>query len=127
MGVGRPQDILEAIARGIDLFDCVLPTRNGRNAMAFTDAGTLRLQESEICRGSSGRWKKVAPARLVAESRGYLRHLSMADEMLGAILLTAHNVTYYQRLMAGGPRGDPGDRFIGVQSEENSGMDGPNK
>jgi queuine tRNA-ribosyltransferase len=99
MGVGRPQDILEAIRRGIDLFDCVLPTRNGRNAMAFTDQGTIRLRNQrystdprpldENCRCPACR-----------HSRGYLRHLFMVNEMLGPILLTAHNLTYYQRLLA---------------------------
>jgi queuine tRNA-ribosyltransferase len=99
MGVGRPQDILEAIARGIDLFDCVLPTRNGRNAMAFTDKGTLRLRNLKFI-DDSRPLDEGCPCPACRRSRGYLRHLFMADEMLGPILLTAHNVTYYQRLMA---------------------------
>ena len=100
MGVGRPLDLLESIARGIDLFDCVMPTRNGRNALAFTDEGTLRLRNARHERD---------PAPLEAgcsclacqHSRGYLRHLFMAGEMLGPILLSIHNLTYYQRLMQG--------------------------
>jgi len=99
MGVGRPQDILEAIARGIDLFDCVLPTRNGRNAMAFTDKGALRLRNLKYM-DDPRPLEEGCPCPACRRSRGYLRHLFMADEMLGPILLTAHNVTYYQRLMA---------------------------
>jgi queuine tRNA-ribosyltransferase len=99
MGVGRPQDILEAIARGIDLFDCVLPTRNGRNAMAFTDQGTLRLRNLKYANDPRP-LEEGCPCPACRRSRGYLRHLFMADEMLGPILLTAHNVTYYGRLMS---------------------------
>ncbi len=100
MGVGRPQDLLEAIAHGVDMFDCVLPTRNGRNAMAFTDSGTLRLRNLRHER--DGRpLEEHCPCAACRHSRGYLRHLFMAGEMLGPILLTVHNLTYYQRLMAG--------------------------
>jgi len=99
MGVGRPQDIVEAIARGIDLFDCVLPTRNGRNAMAFTDEGTLRLRNAQYER--DGRPLEAGcPCPACTHSRGYLRHLFMVGEMLGPILLSIHNLTYYQRLVA---------------------------
>src|SRR6478752_3679079 len=99
MGVGRPQDIVEAIGRGIDLFDCVLPTRNGRNAMAFTDQGTLRLRNLQYER--DGRpLEPGCPCPACRHSRGYLRHLFMVGEMLGPILLSIHNLTYYQRLVA---------------------------
>lgn len=98
MGVGRPEDLLNGIARGIDMFDCVMPTRNGRNAMAFTDSGPIKLRNrqhqtdlSPIQPGMSG-WSGEV-------SRGYLRHLFMAGEMLGPILVSWHNVAYYQRLM----------------------------
>jgi len=111
MGVGRPQDILEATARGIDLFDCVLPTRNGRNAMAFTDQGTLRLRNLKYIDDPRPLEEGCAcPA--CRRSRGYLRHLFMADEMLGPILLTAHNVTYYQRLMAEARAAVSENRFL---------------
>jgi queuine tRNA-ribosyltransferase len=100
MGVGRPQDLLEAIRRGIDLFDCVMPTRNGRNAMAFTDAGTLRLKNR--CFADDRRpLEEGCPCPACRRSRGYLRHLFLAHEMLGPILVSAHNLTYYQRLLAG--------------------------
>jgi queuine tRNA-ribosyltransferase len=99
MGVGRPQDILEAIRRGIDLFDCVLPTRNGRNAMAFTDQGTIRLRNQRYATDPRP-LDEDCPCPACRHSRGYLRHLFMVNEMLGPILLTAHNLTYYQRLLA---------------------------
>lgn len=100
MGVGRPPDLLEAIRRGIDLFDCVLPTRNGRNAMAFTAAGTLRLRNACYERDERS-LEDDCPCPACRHSRGYLRHLCLAHEMLGPILLTAHNLTYYQRLLEG--------------------------
>src|ERR1043166_9209579 len=100
MGVGRPEDILLAVARGVDMFDCVLPTRNGRNAMAFTADGQVKLRNARHRRD---------PAPLEADcpcytcrhfSRAYLHHLFAADEMLGPTLLSLHNVTFYLRLMA---------------------------
>ena len=98
MGVGRPQDILQAVLRGVDLFDCVMPTRNGRNALAFTDRGPLRLRNQ--CHRRDGRpLEPDCPCAACQHSRGYLHHLFKAGEMLGPILLTAHNLTYYQRLM----------------------------
>ncbi len=100
MGVGRPQDIVEAVRRGIDLFDCVLPTRNGRNALAYTDAGPVRLRNAQYERDPRP-LEEGCPCAACRHSRGYLRHLFMVNEMLGPILVSQHNVTYYQRLMAG--------------------------
>jgi queuine tRNA-ribosyltransferase len=99
MGVGTPQDLLEAIHRGIDLFDCVMPTRNGRNALAFTDHGPLRLRNAVHAKDERP-LEEACPCLACRHSRAYLRHLFLADEMLGPILLTHHNLTYYQRLMA---------------------------
>lgn len=99
MGVGRPQDLLEGIARGVDMFDCVMPTRNGRNALAFTDRGPVRLRNR--CHADDPRpLMEGCPCPACRHSRGYLRHLFQAGEMLGPILVTAHNVTFYQQLMA---------------------------
>lgn len=98
MGVGTPRDLLEGVLRGIDMFDCVMPTRNGRNACAFTDSGQLKLRNS--CYRDDPRPVQadvVTPQSHL--SRAYLRHLFMAGEMLGPILLSLHNVAYYQRLM----------------------------
>ncbi|MCA9176825.1 MAG: tRNA guanosine(34) transglycosylase Tgt [Planctomycetales bacterium] len=99
MGVGRPQDLVEGIARGIDMFDCVMPTRNARNALAFTDEGPLKLRNLRHQRDPRP-LETDCPCMACRHSRGYLRHLFLAGEMLGPILLTAHNLTYYQRLMA---------------------------
>ena len=91
---------MEAIARGIDLFDCVMPTRNGRNAMAFTDAGPMRLRNLQYERDPRP-LEEGCPCPACRRSRAYIRHLFMAGEMLGPILLSIHNLTYYQRLLAG--------------------------
>jgi queuine tRNA-ribosyltransferase len=99
MGVGRPEDLLAAIARGIDLFDCVLPTRNGRNALAYTSRGTLRLRNKQYELDELP-IEEGCPCIACKHSRGYLRHLFLANEMLGPVLLSAHNLTNYQRLLA---------------------------
>lgn len=99
MGVGKPHDLLEAIRRGIDMFDCVMPTRNGRNALAFTDQGTVRLRNVKHQRDTRP-LEEDCPCPACGHSRGYLRHLFQAKEMLGPILVSAHNLSYYQRLMA---------------------------
>ncbi len=99
MGVGRPQDLLEAMRRGIDLFDCVLPTRNARNAMAFTGTGPIRLRNQQFERDPRP-LEAGCPCVACRHSRGYLRHLFMSHEMLGPVLVSQHNITYYQRLMS---------------------------
>jgi queuine tRNA-ribosyltransferase len=111
MGVGTPIDLLNAIRRGIDLFDCVLPTRNGRNAMAFTDAGPMRLR-NKIHERDERPLEEGCPCLACRHSRAYLRHLFLADEMLGPMLLTHHNLTYYQRLLAGARQAIEHDRFL---------------
>lgn len=98
MGVGRPADLLEGVRRGIDLFDCVMPTRNGRNAMAFTHRGSVRIRNRRYERDARP-LENGCPCPACQFPRAYLRHLFMAKEMLGPILLTLHNITYYQRLM----------------------------
>jgi len=110
MGVGRPIDLLEAIRRGIDLFDCVMPTRNGRNALAFTDEGPLRLRNAQYERDERP-LQQGCPCVACRRGRGYLRHLFMAREMLGPTLLSIHNITYYQRLLAGARAAIEADRF----------------
>jgi queuine tRNA-ribosyltransferase len=99
MGVGRPIDIIEAVLRGIDLFDCVMPTRNGRNATAFTSRGRVRLRNLRYARDPApldGGCECPVCRRF---SRGYLRHLFIAGEMLGPVLVSWHNVAFYQRLV----------------------------
>ncbi|MDR3232175.1 MAG: tRNA guanosine(34) transglycosylase Tgt [Planctomycetaceae bacterium] len=111
MGVGKPEDILHGILRGVDLFDCVIPTRNGRNAQAFTHSGTLRLRNAKYLRDDRP-LDETCPCPACKRSRGYLRHLFIADEMLGPILLTIHNLTYYQRLVTGARNAIKQDRFV---------------
>ncbi len=100
MGVGKPIDLIESVARGVDLFDCVMPTRNGRNGLAFTDEGQLKLRNA-IHKEDTRPIEKDCPCLACRHSRGYLRHLFVAGEMLGPILLSIHNLTYYQRIMQG--------------------------
>jgi queuine tRNA-ribosyltransferase len=120
MGVGRPEDLLQAIARGIDLFDCVMPTRNGRNALAFTDAGTLRLRNQ--CHQEDPRpLEESCECVACGHSRGYLRHLFMAGEMLGPILLSIHNLTYYQRLLKAARDAIAAGRFVEFKNQKLSG------
>jgi queuine tRNA-ribosyltransferase len=101
MGVGRPQDILAAVARGVDMFDCVLPTRNGRNAMAFTQGGPLKLRNACHKRDPAPLESGCLCYTCRTYSRAYMHHLFLADEMLGPTLLSLHNVAFYSSLMAG--------------------------
>ena len=117
MGVGRPEDLLQAVGRGIDLFDCVMPTRNGRNAMAFTDEGSLKLRNLQYERDTRP-LEADCPCPACRRSRGYIRHLFMAGEMLGPILLSIHNLTYYQRLLAAAREAIETDRFEAFCSEK---------
>jgi queuine tRNA-ribosyltransferase len=100
MGVGTPEDIVEAVARGIDMFDCVLPTRNGRHGLAFTRFGPINLKNARHADDRRPIDEASACAAARDYSRAYLHHLVKANEMLGAILLTTVNLAYYQELMA---------------------------
>jgi len=111
MGVGRPEDIWLAVSRGVDMFDCVLPTRNGRNAMAFTGEGVLRLRNACHKRDLKPLESGCPCPVCVQYSRAYVHHLFIAGEMLGPILLSLHNVAYYSRLMADIRRAIEEDRF----------------
>jgi queuine tRNA-ribosyltransferase len=100
MGVGYPRDIVSAVAAGVDMFDCVLPTRNGRNAYAFTAAGPLRLRNSCYTRDSEPIEAGCDCYACRRFTRGAIRHFFFAGEMLGPVLVSGHNVRFYQRLMA---------------------------
>ena len=100
MGVGMPKDIVAAVRAGVDMFDCVLPTRNGRNAYAFTADGPLRLRNERYRADESPLEPGCDCAACTGFSRAYLRHLFAAGEMLGPILVSLHNLRFYQRLMA---------------------------
>jgi queuine tRNA-ribosyltransferase len=101
MGVGTPEDILEAVARGIDMFDCVMPTRNGRHGTAFTKSGPINLANARFATDKTPIDADSSHGPTRDYSRAYLHHLVKANEMLGAILLSAINVAYYQDLMRG--------------------------
>jgi len=99
MGVGKPGDIVGAVARGIDMFDCVLPTRSGRNGQAFTSRGTLNLKNARHAEDSRPLDPTIDCPASHDYSRAYLHHLVKSGEILGAMLLTWHNLAYYQTLM----------------------------
>ncbi|HZB92044.1 MAG TPA: tRNA guanosine(34) transglycosylase Tgt [Stellaceae bacterium] len=100
MGVGKPDDLIGAVRRGIDLFDCVLPTRSGRTAQAFTRRGTVNLRNARHGGDPRPLDPDCACATCSQYSRAYLHHLVRAEEILAPMLLTAHNLRYYQDLMA---------------------------
>jgi queuine tRNA-ribosyltransferase len=99
MGVGKPDDIVGAVERGIDMFDCVLPTRSGRNGQAFTWAGPLNIRNAKFAEDEAPLDPACDCATCAGWSRAYLHHLVKAGEMLGAMLMTEHNLRFYQALM----------------------------
>jgi len=99
MGVGQPHDIIAAVATGIDMFDCVLPTRCGRNSLVYTFDGQLRLRNARHATDPSP-LEADCPCFACRHSRSYIRHLFLAGEMLGPILASIHNLTFYQRLVS---------------------------
>jgi len=99
MGVGKPLDIVGAVLRGVDMFDCVLPTRSGRTAQAFTRYGTLNLRNARHAADASPIDESVDCPASRNYSRAYLHHLFRCDELLGMMLLTWHNVAFYQQMM----------------------------
>ena len=101
MGVGTPDDLLGAVARGVDMFDCVMPTRAGRTARAYTSRGVLNLRNARHADDGGPLDPACSCLACTRHSRAYLHHLFRAGEMLGPMLLTGHNLTYYARLMAG--------------------------
>jgi queuine tRNA-ribosyltransferase len=101
MGVGTPEDLLEAVARGIDMFDCVLPTRNGRHGTAFTRFGQINLRNARHADDSRPLDEESPWPSTRGYARAYLHHLVKAGETLGAMLLSEINIAYYQQLMAG--------------------------
>jgi queuine tRNA-ribosyltransferase len=101
MGVGTPDDILAAVERGIDMFDCVIPTRAGRTARAYSASGVHNLRNARFADDPRPLDPGCACPGCTRHSRAYLHHLFRAGEMLGPMLLTWHNLTYYQTLMHG--------------------------
>ena len=101
MGVGRPEDIIEAVRRGVDMFDCVMPTRNARNGFYFTRRGTLKIRNARFRQDTRPIDPECACPTCQGYSRAYLKHLERCNEMLGAHLATMHNLWFYQDLMRG--------------------------
>lgn len=99
MGVGKPEDIVEAVLRGVDMFDCVIPTRNARNGFLYTSRGTLRIRNSRYANDTRPVDEECGCYTCRTYSRAYLRHLDRCKEILGARLNTIHNLYYYQSLM----------------------------
>ena len=125
MGVGKPADILGAVQRGIDMFDCVLPTRSGRNGQAFVRGGTLNLRNARHTEDPGPLDTACTCPTCAHYSRAYLHHLIKAGEMLAGMLLTAHNLHYYQSLMSAIRQAIEEDRLdafaTGFQAEQEAG------
>jgi queuine tRNA-ribosyltransferase len=100
MGVGTPGDIVQAVCRGIDMFDCVLPTRSGRTARAYVAGGTLNLRNARHAEDPSPLDEACACPTCTGYGRAYLHHLFRCEEMLGPILVSQHNLYFYEQLMA---------------------------
>ncbi|MDZ7588976.1 MAG: tRNA guanosine(34) transglycosylase Tgt [Parasphingorhabdus sp.] len=100
MGVGKPDDLVGAVARGIDMFDCVLPTRSGRNGQAFTWGGPLNIRNAKFAEDEAPLDARCGCPVCQKYSRAYLHHLIRSGEILGAMLMTEHNIGFYQALMA---------------------------
>jgi queuine tRNA-ribosyltransferase len=100
MGVGKPDDIVGAVERGIDMFDCVLPTRSGRNGQGFTRTGPINIRNAKFAEDMGPIDPECGCPVCGTWSRAYLHHLNKAGEILGAMLMTEHNLYFYQALMA---------------------------
>ncbi len=125
MGVGRPQDLVDAVAAGVDLFDCVMPTRNARNGTLFTSAGKVRIKRQEY-RSDPRPLDDECPCETCRDySRAYLRHLFTSGEILGSRLNTIHNLTYYLRLMQRMREAISAGRFDDFRRESRKRLDDP--
>jgi len=100
MGVGTPEDLVENVERGVDMFDCVLPTRNARNGTLFTSRGKIVIKNAAYLKDDSALDNECNCYTCKNFSRAYLRHLFMSRELLAYYLLTLHNISYYQKLMS---------------------------
>lgn len=117
MGVGKPDDLVGAVARGIDMFDCVLPTRSGRNGQAFTWNGPLNIRNAKHSEDSGPLDARCGCPVCTTWSRAYLHHLVKAGEMLGAMLMTQHNIHFYEDLMAAMRAAIADQRFAAFEAD----------
>ena len=111
MGVGKPDDIIEAVRRGIDMFDCVLPTRSGRTGQAFTADGPINIRNARFAEDRAPIEAECPCPTCAGYSRAYVHHLVRSGEILGSMLMTEHNLWFYQRLMQGLREAIGGGRF----------------
>jgi queuine tRNA-ribosyltransferase len=116
MGVGKPDDIVEAVVRGIDMFDCVLPTRSGRTGQAFTADGPINMRNARFAEDQEPIEPGCPCPACTTFSRAYVHHLVRSGEILGAMLMTQHNIWFYQRLMQGLRDSIGGGRLAGFAS-----------
>jgi queuine tRNA-ribosyltransferase len=123
MGIGRPEDLLDAVARGIDMFDCVMPTRNGRHGVAFTRHGPITPKNARHAEDPRPLDETAACPAARTYSRAYLHHLMKAGEILGAMLLSEINVAYYQEVMAGARAAIAAGRFAEFHAETKAGWE----
>jgi len=123
MGVGTPDDIVESVARGIDMFDCVLPTRAGRHGVAYTRFGKLNLKNARHADDPRPLDEAAGWSAARDYSRAYLHHLVKSEEMLGAMLLTQNNVSYYQWLMQGVRAAIAGGRYADFVADAKAGWE----
>ncbi|MEW9615373.1 tRNA guanosine(34) transglycosylase Tgt [Shinella sp. S4-D37] len=117
MGVGTPDDIIKSVARGIDMFDCVMPTRSGRHGLAFTRRGRINLRNARHAEDMRPLDEESSCPAARDYSRAYLHHLIRANESLGGMLLTWNNLSYYQDLMAGIRKAIDEGRFADIMAE----------
>jgi queuine tRNA-ribosyltransferase len=117
MGVGKPQDIVDGVSRGVDLFDCVLPTRNARNGMLFTSRGVVNIKNARYADDPRPIDPNCSCPLCREYSRAYLRHLFREKEIFGLRLLTLHNLSYYRKLMQNIRRAILGDMLLGLADE----------
>ena len=100
MGVGKPIDLVEAVYRGVDMFDCVIPTRSGRHGQVWTDKGPYNIKKAEFAEDDSPLDEAINCPASQAYSKAYVHHLIRSNEMLGQMILSWHNIAYFQSLMA---------------------------
>lgn len=117
MGVGKPDDLVGAVERGVDMFDCVLPSRSGRNGQAFTWNGPLNIRNAKHAEDTAPLDERCTCSVCATYSRAYLHHLQKAGEILGAMLMTEHNISFYQQLMAGMRSAIAEERFAAFASD----------
>ncbi|MCZ6605029.1 MAG: tRNA guanosine(34) transglycosylase Tgt, partial [Alphaproteobacteria bacterium] len=117
MGVGTPADIIGAVGRGIDMFDCVMPTRSGRTGKGFTRRGEINIRNARHAEDPRPLDADCTCPTCTGYSRAYLNHLFKAKEILGAMLLTTHNLHYYQDLMSGLRNAIDASNYAGFAAE----------